>query len=51
MLSGRLFREIFLEIQEGFGEVSQLFSMEKNGKRGGKEGGKGGEDVGRGRKN
>lgn len=45
MFSGRVFREILLEIQEAFREVSNPFLWKKIGKRRGKEGGKGGEDV------
>lgn len=38
MFSGRFFREILLEFQGSFGEVSQSFSGRKFGKRRGKEG-------------
>ena len=48
VFSGRFFREIFLEIQEPFGEVSQAVSMEKIWEEERERGWKGGRGCGGG---
>ncbi len=48
MFSGRFFREILLELQEPFGEVSQSFSMENIWEEEGERGWKGGRGCGGG---